>query len=186
MHFLYFFWFTYVCHATGPHVSIYFYLHSPNFRSFSFYLQSHFHSVFCLVFLHLVTEFEMDLYNISSPRSQVRALHFCLFTVWLASISVGPRLNKNKLKEVHQLHVDVLFGFYVPFWQPSYMGNSTEFSQTPLPQTTFFYISLYNLVLLLPSIFLVEPSKLLQSKFISSPPKKQFRTAELQFRLGIH
>ena len=124
MHFLYFFWFTHVYHTTGPHVWIYFYLHSPNFTSFLFYLQPHFHSVFCLVFFHLITEFEMDLYDISSPRSQVRTLHFCSLIVWLASISVRPRVNKNKLKEVHQLHVDVIFilfptsylpGFYLVF-----------------------------------------------------------------------
>ena len=124
MHFLYFFWFTHVYHTTGPHVWIYFYLHSPNFTSFSFYLQPHFHSVFCLVFFHLITGFEMDLYDISSPRSQVRTLHFCSLIVWLASISVRPRVNKNKLKEVHQLHVDVIFilfptsylpGFYLVF-----------------------------------------------------------------------
>ena len=47
------------------------------------------------------------------PRqNQIRALHFCLFTVWLASISVWPWVNKIKPKEVHQLHFPLWFHFY--------------------------------------------------------------------------
>ena len=50
------------------------FLHHFNFISFS-----HFHSVFCFVFFHLITKFEQHFYIISGPRSQIRALHFCSF-----------------------------------------------------------------------------------------------------------
>ena len=64
------FWIRYIYHITGSHVWIHFYLHPPDFTSFSFYLLPHFHSVFCLVFFHLITaEFEQNLYDISSPRN---------------------------------------------------------------------------------------------------------------------
>ena len=63
------------------HVRIHFYLHSVNFTSFSFYLQPQFHSVFCIVFFYLITEFELDLYDFASALSQIRALHFSSFTV---------------------------------------------------------------------------------------------------------
>ena len=45
---------------------------------------------FCLTFFHLITNFELDLYNISSRENQAGALHFCSFTAWLAFISVWP------------------------------------------------------------------------------------------------
>ena len=67
---------------------------------------------FCLVFFHLISEFELDLNHISSPRSQVRALHFCSFTIRLASISVRSRVNKNKPKEDHQLLFPIWCHFY--------------------------------------------------------------------------
>ena len=116
----------------------YFYLHSPNFiwslTPFSLYI------------VHLITEFGQDLYNFCSPRSQVRALHFYSFTVWLASILVGPRVNKTKPKEDHQInfplwcHFSFCFRFHtylvfvwfsVLFWLPSYMGNPTGFHPSP-------------------------------------------------------
>ena len=67
---------------------------------------------FCLVFFHLISEFELDLNHISSPRSQVRALHFCSFAIRLASISVRSRVNENKPKEDHHLHFPIWCHFY--------------------------------------------------------------------------
>ena len=84
----------------------------PCFYIIFIYLQPHFHSVFCLVFFHQITEFELDLYNISSPWSRVRALDFCSFTVGLASISVRSRVNKKKAKQGHQLHFSLWCHFY--------------------------------------------------------------------------
>ena len=54
---------------------------------------------FCSVFVHLITEFELDLKDISSWRSQVRALHFYSFAVWLPPTSGQPREYNIKAKE---------------------------------------------------------------------------------------
>ena len=68
-------------------------------------------------------------------------------------------------------HFDVVFIFfptpYLPHFclvfcsLPSYMGS---FSQTPVPQMTFLYISLYNLVLLLRPIFFIRTLKAIAKK----------------------
>ena len=91
----------------------------PIFYIIFIYLQPNFHSVFCLVFLHLITEFELNIYDISSRQSQVRALNFCSFTVWLASISVQPRVSKNKPKEDHQLHCPLFKFCFVSYAMPT-------------------------------------------------------------------
>ena len=90
----------YIYLTTGSHLWIHFYLHSPNFTLFSFCPQS-ISIVFCFVFFHLITEFELDLYHISLMRSQV--LHFCSFLVLLASILARSRVYIIKPKEDHQL-----------------------------------------------------------------------------------
>ena len=92
-------------------------LHSFLFTFPKFYIifilsSTPFPSCFCLVFFHLITEFELDFYDISNPQSQVRAMHFSSFTVWLSSIPVRPRLNKNKPKEDHELQFPLWRHFY--------------------------------------------------------------------------
>ena len=93
---------TYIYLTTGSHLWIHFYLHCSNFTLFSFCPQS-ISTVFCFVFVHLITEFELDLYHISIMRSQVRVLHFCSFSVLLASILARSRVYIIKSKEDHQL-----------------------------------------------------------------------------------
>ena len=63
------------------------FIYTPQILDHFHFISNPISSVFCLVFFHLITEFELDHYEISSPRSQVRALHFYL-----------PRVNKNKPK----------------------------------------------------------------------------------------
>ena len=102
-HFMHFLTYAYLPHHRASCLDSFLFTH-PKFYIIFIYLQPNFHSVFCLVFFHLITEFELDLYDISSRQRQIRALNFCSFTVWLASIWVQPQVNKNKPKEDHQLH----------------------------------------------------------------------------------
>ena len=100
---------------------------------------------FLSCFLPPIAEFELDRYGIPSLRSQVRALHFCSLAVWLASISVLSRANKNKSKEDHQSHLPLwchfnffptpylpIFGFPFHFDYRHIWGVLQDF-QKPLP-----------------------------------------------------
>ena len=184
-----------------PHIWIHYYLHSLNFTSFSFYHQSHFHSVFCLIFYHLIIEFELDLYDICSPRSQIMNLQSCSFTVWLASILVWPRVNKINPMEKHHLHfpcfcrfcfvshsipTSFLFGFLFHFDYCHTCGVLQDFHK-PLPLKRLFptfYSGTTSFCC--HSFFSLEPTKLLKSKLISSCPWKRSRTTGLEFQLAIH
>ena len=184
-----------------PHVWIHFYLHSLNFTSFSFYPQPQFHSVFCLIFFHLIIEIELDFYDICSPRSQIRALQFCSFTIWLASILVWPRVNKINPKENHHLHfpcwchfyfvshcIHTSFSFGVLFhFDYCHKWGVLQDFHKPLQLTRRFPIfHSGNTSFSCHHFFSLEPSKLLKSKLISSCPWKRSRTTRLEFQLAIH
>ena len=97
------FWLAYIHFTSGTHVWMHFYLPSQNFTLFLFFSATPFSVCSCLLFFHLIPEFELDLYNISSQWSKVRALHFYSFAVWLASNLVRPWVYNIKPKKEHQL-----------------------------------------------------------------------------------
>ena len=153
----------------------------------------HFHFIFnpistlffCLVFFHLITEFELDVHNISSPRSQVRAILFCSFTIWLTSISNQPQLNKDKHKEYpllrfppwchfyfvsHSIPNSFLFRFPFHFDYRDTWGVLQDFHKPLSFKRRFLTFHSRTLSFCCHPFVSLEPSKLFQNKFISSPP----------------
>ena len=84
---------------------------------------------FCFYFVLFdgITDFELDLYNISSPWSQVRTQHFCLFAVWPASILVLPQVSKFCFPQVVLSYV-----------KPGNMFLSSHILSPPIPIVCWF------------------------------------------------
>ena len=142
---------TYIHHTTGPHACIHFYLHFPNFTSFSFYLQPHFHPVFVLFSFTWLLSLSWIFTIFPTPKARLGPCIFLHLQSGYRPFQFGLETSLRKTTSYNS-HFDVIFillptpylphfaCFPTPFWRPSYMGSPIGFLQTSPPQTTFLYI----------------------------------------------
>ena len=81
--------------TTGPHAWIYFCFPLPTLH--------HFHPSPSPITIHGIIEFELHLYEISSPLSQIMTQNS--FPVWPVSISLLPRVHKSSF--IHKLSYQI-------------------------------------------------------------------------------
>ena len=118
-----------------------------------------------------------------------------------ASLSVRPQVYKIKPKEDHQLNcpfsfhfyfvfhsipTSFLFGFLFHFDYHHTWGVLQDFQKLLPLKRCFRTLHSRTSSFCCHPFFSLKPSKLLKSKFISSPPRKRSGTAGLEFRLAIH
>ena len=79
--------------------------------------------------------------------------------------------NQTVQSSMHQIFIHMCSPVSI---EPSHMENPTRFSQAPSPQTTFPYILLQNLFLLLPNqVFLIRTLKTIEKQIHTLPYREK-------------